>query len=63
MSKQQTKAVDGVPGLSDLPGFQSTTNNQTENDVSELLIVATPRIVREAHAQVAGRVFVLPTHP
>ena len=63
MSKQQTKAVDGVPGLSDLPGFQSTTNNQKENDVSELLILVTPRITREAHKEVAGRMFVLPTHP
>jgi type II secretory pathway component GspD/PulD (secretin) len=63
MSKQQTKAVDGVPGLSELPGFQSTTNNQTENDVSELVIVATPRIVRDAHRQMAGQMFVLPVHP
>ena len=63
ITKQQSKAVTGVPGLSDLPGFQNTTNNQTENDVSELLIVITPRIVREAHTQEAGRMFVLPVHP
>jgi len=63
ITKQQSKAVTGVPGLSDLPGFQSTTNNQTENDVSELLILITPRIVREAHTQEAGRMFVLPVHP
>jgi general secretion pathway protein D len=63
ITKQQTKAVTGVPGLSDLPGFQNTTNNQTENDVSELLILVTPRIVREAHTQEAGRMFVLPVHP
>jgi general secretion pathway protein D len=63
MSKQQSKAVDGVPGLSDLPGFQSTTNNQTENDVSELVILVTPRIVRRAHTEVAGKMFVLPVHP
>jgi Flp pilus assembly secretin CpaC len=63
MSKQQTKSVDGVPGLSELPGFQSTTNNMTENDVSELVIVATPRIVREAHRQAAGGMYVLPVHP
>ena len=63
MSKQQTKAVTGVPGLSDLPGFQNTTNNQTENDVSELVIVITPHIVREAHTQEAGRMFVMPVHP
>ena len=63
ITKQQSKAVTGVPGLSDLPGFQNTTNNQTENDVSELLILITPRIVREAHTQEAGRMFVLPVHP
>lgn len=63
ITKQQSKAVTGVPGLSDLPGFQNTTNNQTENDVSELLIVVTPHIVREAHTQEAGRMFVLPVHP
>ena len=63
ITKQQSKAVTGVPGLSDLPGFQNTTNNQTENDVSELLIVITPHIVREAHTQEAGRMFVLPVHP
>ena len=63
ITKQQSKAVTGVPGLSDLPGFQSTTNNQTENDISELLIVITPHIIREAHTQEAGRMFVLPVHP
>ncbi len=63
LSKQQSKAVTGVPGLSDLPGFQSTTNNQTENDVSELVIVITPHIVREAHKQEAGKMLLLPVHP
>jgi general secretion pathway protein D len=63
LSKQQSRAVTGVPGLSDLPGFQSTTNNQTENDFSELVIVITPHIVREAHKQEAGRMLLLPLHP
>jgi general secretion pathway protein D len=63
LSKQQSKAVTGIPGLSDLPGFQSTTNNQTENDVAELVIVITPHIVREAHKQEAGRMLLLPIHP
>lgn len=63
LSKQQSKAVTGVPGLSDLPGFQSTTNNQTENDFSELVILITPRLIREAHADEAGRMYVLPVHP
>lgn len=62
LSKQQSKAVSGVPGLSDLPGFQSTTNNATENDFSDLVIVITPHIIRLAHAQEAGKMFLLPLH-
>ncbi len=62
LNKQQTRAIDGVPGLSDLPGFQSTTNSATENDFSDLVIVLTPHIVRLAHMQDAGRMFILPVH-
>ena len=62
LSKQQSRAVDGVPGLSELPGFQSTTNNQTENDFSDLVIVFTPHIIRLAHKQEAGKMFILPVH-
>lgn len=62
LSKQQSRAVDGVPGLSELPGFQSTTNNSTENDFSDLVIVITPHIIRLAHKQSAGKMFILPVH-
>jgi type II secretory pathway component GspD/PulD (secretin) len=62
LTKQQSRAVDGVPGLSELPGFQSTTNQQTENDFSELVIVITPHIIRQAHKQEAGKMFILPVH-
>jgi general secretion pathway protein D len=62
LSKQQSAAVTGLPGLSELPGFQSTTNKNTENDVSSLLILITPHVVRLAHRQEAGRMIVLPVH-
>ncbi|MGC2162744.1 MAG: hypothetical protein WA634_12595 [Silvibacterium sp.] len=62
LSKQQSRAVTGVPGLTDLPGFQSTTNNQTENDFSDLVIVITPHIIRMTNNQEAGRMFILPVH-
>ncbi|MGC2504672.1 MAG: hypothetical protein WA400_21285 [Silvibacterium sp.] len=62
LNKQQSRAVTGVPGLTDLPGFQSATNQQTENDVSELIMVITPHIIRQAHKQEAGRMFILPVH-
>jgi type II secretory pathway component GspD/PulD (secretin) len=62
LSKQQSSAVSGVPGLSELPGFQSTTNNNAENDVSNLIILVTPHIIRLAHRQDAGRMIVMPIH-
>jgi type II secretory pathway component HofQ len=62
LSKQQSSAVSGVPGLSALPGFQSATNNNTQNDVSNLLILITPRVIRVARTQDAGRMMVLPVH-
>lgn len=62
LSRQQSRAVDGVPGLSELPGLQSTTNLSTEYDFSDLVIVITPHIIRLAHKQEAGKMFILPVH-
>jgi general secretion pathway protein D len=63
LSKQQSAAVSGYPGLSELPGFNSTLSNQnTENDVSTLIIMITPHVVRLAHTQEAGRMILLPVH-
>lgn len=62
LTKQQSQAVSGVPGLSELPGFQSTTNKQTQSDFSDLVIVITPHIIRLAHKQEAGKMFILPVH-
>jgi hypothetical protein len=62
LSKQQSQAVNGVPGLSELPGFQSTTNKQTQTDFSDLVILITPHIIRLAHKQQAGKMFILPVH-
>lgn len=62
LSKQQSLAIDGVPGLSELPGFQSTTNKNTNTSFSDLVILVTPHIIRLAHHYEAGKMFVLPVH-
>jgi general secretion pathway protein D len=62
LSKQQSSAVSGVPGLSEIPGFQSTTNTNGQYDVSNLVILITPHIVRLAHKDDAGRMIILPLH-
>ena len=62
LSKQQSSAVSGVPGLSEIPGFQSTTNTNGQYDVSNLVILITPRVIRQAHKDTAGRMIILPLH-
>jgi general secretion pathway protein D len=60
MSRQESDAVSGIPGLSEIPGFQSTTNKSTETDTSELVITLTPHIVRRGHDRIAGLPLALP---
>jgi hypothetical protein len=62
LNKQQARAVTGVPGLTDLPGFQSATNKQTQYDYSDLVILITPHIIRLTHTQEVGKMFILPVH-
>src|SRR5580704_2341516 len=55
LTKQQSAAVTGIPGLSELPGFQSTTNKQGELDTTNLVIVITPHVVHLSHTKPASR--------
>ncbi len=55
LSKTESGAVSGYPGLAELPGFQSTISNQTtEQDSSDLILLITPRIVRRRSGIIAG---------
>ncbi|WP_158748750.1 hypothetical protein [Acidobacterium sp. S8] len=63
LTRQQTAAVTGIPGLSELPGFQSTTNKESDVDVSKLVILITPHIVRLSHTKPASQLVMLPVHP
>ncbi len=62
MTRQQSNAVSGIPGLSELPGFQSTTNNQTQFDVSNLVILVTPHLLRRRNSERIGPYIPLPRH-
>ncbi len=50
----ELRAMTGLPGLNELPGFQGT-NRDSEKDTAELLITVTPHIVRLGHLKSAGR--------
>jgi type II secretory pathway component GspD/PulD (secretin) len=63
VSSSETKAVQGLPGLSELPGFQSTTNDNKTVSTGELLITITPHLVREGGLHMASRPLLLPYNP
>ncbi len=63
VSSSEMKAVQGLPGLSELPGFQSTTNTNKTVSTGELLITITPRIVRDRGLRIASRPLLLPYNP
>jgi type II secretory pathway component GspD/PulD (secretin) len=46
LTRNQAAAVVGIPGLSDLPGFQSSPDLLTTTNLSQLVMVLTPHIVR-----------------
>jgi general secretion pathway protein D len=62
LSRQESNAVSGTPGLSELPGFASLSNTSKEFDVSNLAILVTPHIVRRRHSGNRGPVIPLPRH-
>jgi Flp pilus assembly secretin CpaC/tetratricopeptide (TPR) repeat protein len=55
LSRTESAAVSGLPGLSELPGFQTATADKTtETDSSELVLLITPHVVRHRRDNIAG---------
>ncbi|HLJ79780.1 MAG TPA: hypothetical protein VKT75_20350 [Acidobacteriaceae bacterium] len=63
LSRQESEALTGYPGLSDLPGFEAFTNQDSNFDYSELAIVITPHLVRPTPREFAGQMVLLPHEP
>ncbi len=47
MNEQESHAISGVPGLSEIPGMNDVTNKTNQKDFATLLIVITPHVIRE----------------
>jgi general secretion pathway protein D len=62
LSRQESNAVSGTPGLSELPGFASLSSTTKEFDVSNLAILVTPHILRRRHSGNMGPIIPLPRH-
>ena len=55
LSKTESTVVNGIPGLGELPGFQSiTADNNRERDSSEIVVLLTPRLVRHRQTLTVG---------
>jgi Flp pilus assembly secretin CpaC len=63
LSRQESDALSGIPGLSDLPGFEGMTNRNASFDYSRLAIVVTPHLVRTGHQDFAQKMYLLPHTP
>ena len=50
LDKQESRAISGVPGFSEIPGLNNVTGNDTQKSYSTLLIVMTPHVVRGTQA-------------
>lgn len=50
LDKQESLAISGVPGLSEIPGLNNITSKDNEVDTSTLLIVMTPHVIRGPQA-------------
>ena len=54
VSKTETSAMTGIPGLSELPGFQAPLQKTTERDSNQLVVIVTPHVVRRRSEDLVG---------
>jgi general secretion pathway protein D len=50
LSKQESRALSGTPGLSEIPGMSELTGKDTAQDYATLLIIITPQVIRGTQA-------------
>ena len=53
LDKQESRAISGAPGISEIPGLNNLTGKDTQKNYATLLIVITPHVIRGT--QTAGR--------
>ncbi|HTX75780.1 MAG TPA: hypothetical protein VMD29_06205 [Terracidiphilus sp.] len=54
LDKTETRAISGLPGLSEIPGLNDVTEKTTDLDYSTLLIILTPHVVRSPYGLFHG---------
>jgi Flp pilus assembly secretin CpaC len=46
LDKNESRALSGLPGITEIPGLNNVTENATQKNYASLLIVITPHVVR-----------------
>jgi tetratricopeptide (TPR) repeat protein len=54
LDKSETRAISGLPGLSEIPGLNNVTEKTMDKDYSTLLIILTPHVVRSPYGLFHG---------
>ena len=62
VTRSESAAVTGIPGLSELPGFQAPIDQDAEKDTGQLVVLVTPRVVRKRSNMIAGPRILLQSH-
>ena len=62
MSKDDSLAITGIPGLSEISGLHNATDRQAATDSLDLVIPVTPHIVRLTRREEAGTMLFRPIH-
>jgi general secretion pathway protein D len=47
ISQQVSRALNGMPGISDIPGLEDISDIKRDRNVARLLILVTPNVVRD----------------
>ena len=50
LDKQESRAISGAPGISEIPGLNNLTGNDAQKNYATLLIVITPHVIRGTQA-------------
>ena len=59
LSRQESRALSGLPGVSDIPGLQDVSDIARNQNVARLLILVTPYVVRGAGKTTHGPMLVV----
>lgn len=50
LDKEESRALSGMPGLTEIPGLNAVTGTDTQQNYASLLVIVTPHVVRATQA-------------